>query len=51
MSTYHTLNPATGEELETFETLTDEQVEGLIDQPCRPAGPGVRCPWTSGPRH
>lgn len=32
MSTYHTLNPATGEELETFETLTDEQVEGLIDQ-------------------
>lgn len=32
MSSYHTLNPATGEQLATYDTLTDEQVERLIDQ-------------------
>lgn len=32
MSSYHTLNPATGEQLATYDTLTDAEVERLIDQ-------------------
>lgn len=32
MSSYHTLNPATGEQLATYDSLTDAEVEQLIDQ-------------------
>ncbi len=32
MSSYHTLNPATGEQLATFETLSDQELERLIEQ-------------------